>query len=89
MQFDKEESDETLMERIIPLMREKNYKDVIVLVRKVDFLAGNQNMRYVANQRWFCFTINIFTFQFLTEARGALRVCAGLAKDISPAGCWI
>lgn len=45
MQFDKEESDETLMERIIPLMREKNYKDVIVLVRKVDFLAGNQNMR--------------------------------------------
>lgn len=45
MQFDKEESDETLIQRIIPLMREKNYKAVIVLVRKVDFLAGNQAMR--------------------------------------------
>jgi len=27
------------------MMREKNYKDVIVLVRKVDYLAGNQSMR--------------------------------------------
>ncbi|XP_036674153.3 condensin complex subunit 1 [Drosophila suzukii] len=44
MQFDKEETDETLLERIVPMMREKNYKDVIVLVRKVDYLAGNQSM---------------------------------------------
>lgn len=42
MQFDKEESDEALLQKIVPLMREKNYKEVIVLVRKVDFLAGNQ-----------------------------------------------
>ncbi|EDW53379.1 condensin complex subunit 1 [Drosophila sechellia] len=54
MQFDKEESDETLMERIIPLMREKNYKDVIVLVRKVDFLAGNQNMSSLLKHEEHC-----------------------------------
>ncbi|EDV53204.1 condensin complex subunit 1 [Drosophila erecta] len=54
MQFDKEESDETLMERIIPLMREKNYKDVIVLVRKVDFLAGNQDMSSLLKHEEHC-----------------------------------
>ncbi|KAH8258183.1 hypothetical protein KR038_007382 [Drosophila bunnanda] len=42
MQFDKEESDEALLQKIVPMMREKNYKEVIVLVRKVDYLAGNQ-----------------------------------------------
>ncbi|XP_017131414.1 condensin complex subunit 1 [Drosophila elegans] len=54
MQFDKEESDETLLERIVPLMREKNYKDVIVLVRKVDFLAGNQNMSSLLKHEEHC-----------------------------------
>ncbi|XP_017000581.2 condensin complex subunit 1 [Drosophila takahashii] len=54
MQFDKEESDETLLERIVPLMREKNYKDVIVLVRKVDFLAGNQSMSSLLKHEEHC-----------------------------------
>ncbi|KAH8386028.1 hypothetical protein KR200_008218 [Drosophila serrata] len=44
MQFDKEESDEALLQKIVPMMREKNYKEVIVLVRKVDYLAGNQTL---------------------------------------------
>ncbi|KAH8344762.1 hypothetical protein KR067_006811 [Drosophila pandora] len=54
MQFDKEESDETLIQRIIPLMREKNYKAVIVLVRKVDFLAGNQAMSAMLKHEEHC-----------------------------------
>ncbi|XP_017083275.2 condensin complex subunit 1 [Drosophila eugracilis] len=54
MQFDKEESDESLLERIVPLMREKNYKDAIVLVRKVDFLAGNQNMSSLLKHEEHC-----------------------------------
>ncbi|XP_017099590.2 condensin complex subunit 1 [Drosophila bipectinata] len=54
MQFDKEESDESLIQRIIPLMREKDYKAVIVLVRKVDFLAGNQAMSSLLKHEEHC-----------------------------------
>ncbi|KAH8279002.1 hypothetical protein KR018_012246 [Drosophila ironensis] len=44
MNFDKEENDETLIQRILPLIQEKNFKDAVILVRKIDFLAGHQNI---------------------------------------------
>ncbi|XP_017151506.1 condensin complex subunit 1 [Drosophila miranda] len=44
LDFDKEESDTELLEKILPLMRDKEYKKAVVLVRKIDFLAGNQEI---------------------------------------------
>ncbi|XP_022231459.2 condensin complex subunit 1 [Drosophila obscura] len=44
LEFDKEETDTELLEKILPLMRAKDYKKAIILVRKVDFLAGNHEM---------------------------------------------
>ncbi|BFF96257.1 condensin complex subunit 1 [Drosophila madeirensis] len=41
LEFDKEETDEELLEKILPLLRAKDYKKVFILVRKIDFLAGN------------------------------------------------
>lgn len=38
------------MQKILPLLKDKNYKDAIVLVRKADYMAGNQDLRYVTIQ---------------------------------------
>lgn len=46
LQFDKEEDYESLVQKILPLLKDKNYKDATVLVRKADYMAGNQDLRY-------------------------------------------
>ncbi|XP_062136373.1 condensin complex subunit 1 [Drosophila sulfurigaster albostrigata] len=44
LQFDKEEELDVLVNRILPLLLDKNYKDAVVLVRKADYMAGNEDL---------------------------------------------
>jgi len=44
LQFDKEEEYEALVNKILPLLQKKNFKDATILVRKADYVAGNQDL---------------------------------------------
>lgn len=44
LQFDKEEEYEALVNKILPLLQKNNFKDATILVRKADYVAGNQDL---------------------------------------------
>lgn len=75
-----------MVQKILPLLKDKNYKDATVLVRKADYMAGNQDLRY-GSIKLYCIYCHLLILLFnpksIAEARGKMCVLYGAFQDIS------
>ncbi|KAM8712120.1 hypothetical protein ACLKA7_012616 [Drosophila subpalustris] len=82
LQIDKEEPYEDLVNKILPLLVEKNYKDATVLVRKADFVLGNYEVSQLLNIEERCvYFISLFK-TFLSMASGFKDSSEEMQKQI-------
>ncbi|XP_030557471.1 condensin complex subunit 1 [Drosophila novamexicana] len=82
LQFDKEEEYEQLVQKILPLLLEKNYKEAIVLVRKADYAAGNQDISQLLKPEERCVYILALFKTFLSLANGCKDSSEEMQKQI-------
>ncbi|EDW00942.1 condensin complex subunit 1 [Drosophila grimshawi] len=72
MQFDKEEEYEQLVHKILPVLLEKKYKEATVLVRKADYVMGNQELSRLLKPDEACvYHLGLFK-TFLSLANGCI-----------------
>ncbi|KAH8418366.1 hypothetical protein KR222_004050, partial [Zaprionus bogoriensis] len=82
MEFDKEEEYVELVQKILPLIKEGNYKDATVLVRKADFMAGNQEISHLLKPEEKCVYFMALFKTFLSLANGCKDSNEEMQKQI-------
>ncbi|XP_068146838.1 condensin complex subunit 1 [Drosophila tropicalis] len=82
MTFDKDEEYEALVGKILPLLREENYKDAFVLVRKADFVNDQQNLSEMLQPEERCVYFLALCKTFLSLAIGPKDSTEEMQKQI-------
>ncbi|KAH8370062.1 hypothetical protein KR093_002055, partial [Drosophila rubida] len=82
LQFDKEEEYEVLVNKILPLLLDKNYKDATVLVRKADYVAGNHDISQLLKPEERCVYLLALFKTFLSLANGCKDSSEEMLKQI-------